>query len=591
MLKRMLEQLSIKKKIQSIIFLCIFFVSLTSLVCFHFISKAYEKSLYQSVSNSLSYSSENILERINNINMLSDLILSDQTIQDYLTRIQNSSSASELSINYELIYRKLINYLFNFNSNNIMNISIIINPELTVSTSTYKQQYLTAQVRDSIVQNALKEDGTAVWITDFCDDYGLFLSRELKRTYALDLDTLGVLFISVNSAAMTEDAISYHSAADNGYLLMNQGHVIYKSPKLSEDDVSLLKTFDQGYQIIRLNHQNVFAVKNIIPGIGWDYISLVPYSTIIHTIRFTKTLCIAIMILCFCLTVITSTRLLTTLIYHFDLLVIKMKRFGSGDYKPDGTISDYQNRTDEIGILHRSFDSMVLKINTLIRENYTNEILKRDAQIKAMENQINPHFLYNTLDSINWLAKAIGAQDITKLTLALGKLLRVTLKDHNTPYTIEKEIQVLDNYITIQRLRYGKRLDCQISIPEEFFPYVIPKLTIQPLLENAIHYGLEEISEVCHITVSAREDQGDIIIEVRNNGSSFDDDLINKLKTGLAYPHGHGIGLINISQRLELTYGPAYHLRLYNDEDIAAGEEYAIAQIRIPIHSIEKGDV
>ena len=591
MLNRMLEQLSIKKKIQTIIFLCIFLVSLTSLICFHIISKAYERSLYESVSNSLSYSSENILERINNVDMLSDLILSDQAVQDYLTRIQNTDSPSELSTNYELLYRKLINYLFNFNSNHIMSISIIINPELTISTSMYKQQYLTTQIRDSIVQYALKEDGTAVWITDFCDDYGLFLSRELKKTYALDLDTLGVLVISIDSAAMTEDAISNHSAPDNRYLLLNQGHVIYKSPKLSKDDVSLLKTLDHGYQIIKLNHQNVFAVKNTIPGIGWDYISLLPYSTIFHTILITKSLCIIIMILCFCLTVLTSTRLLTMLIHHFDLLVIKMKRFGCGDYEPEGMISEYRNRTDEIGILHRNFDSMVLKINTLIRENYTIEILKRDAQIRAMENQINPHFLYNTLDSINWLAKAIGAQDITKLTLALGNLLRVTLKDHKTPYTIEKEIQVIDNYITIQRLRYGKRLDCRISIPESFFPYVIPKLIVQPLLENAIQYGLEENSEVCHITISAREDQGDIIIEVKNNGSSFDDDLINKLKTGLAYPHGHGIGLINISQRLELTYGPAYSLRLYNDEDIAAGEEYAIAQIRFPIHSMEKGDL
>ena len=587
---QILQKLSIKKKIQLIILFGILIVSLTAFICIHFISQSYEKLLYQSVSNSLSYSAGNISDKIDNIDLLSGLILSDQAIQDYLVNIETTDSSSELDSSCSQLYRSLINYLFSFDNSNIANISIQITPELSVSTSSYKQQKLPEAVTNALVTQALEADGVNLWVTDYCDEYGFFLVRELKQTYALKLDTLGVLMINVDSNKMVEDAISYNSANDNLYLLLDENHTIYQSPQLLKADKERLRNLPSGYQILSLNKQTMFAVRDTIIDLGWDYISLVPYNSIIDTARFTKSICLIVIILCLILTFFISTGLLTTLTYHIDLLIRRMKRFEDGSYEADPHRTEYQRREDEIGMLHQSFDSMAKKIDTLINENYKNEILKRDAQIKAMENQINPHFLYNTLDAINWRSIAIGAEDITKITLSLGSLLRITLQNSEDSYTIAKEVKVLENYITIQKLRYGERLDYHLTIPDEYMACEIPKLTLQPLLENAVHYGLEENSEICHIVITARRDQKDLLIEVKNNGSAFEEDLLEKIESGKLQPKGHGIGLVNISRRLELTYGPAYHLKLYNDIDLTIGEEYAIAQVRLPLSRIQKGE-
>ena len=264
-----------------------------------------------------------------------------------------------------------------------------------------------------------------------------------------------------------------------------------------------------------------------------------------------------------------------------------MRRFGSGCYKRTDNDYDYSHRKDEIGLLHTNFDSMAQKVDTLIEENYVNELLKKEAQIKSMESQMDPHFLYNTLDSINWRAKAMGAKDISQITTSLGNLLRVTLSKKNNIFTIREELCVLENYITIQKLRYQKRLQYCLDIPEELLDCEIPKLTIQPLLENAVRYGLEEISETCFISVCAQDQGETITIEVKNNGSYFEEGLLDKLLSQEILPHGLGIGIINIHKRLQLTYGSQYGLRFYNMEDDLTGEEYAIAQVIMPKRKIE----
>ena len=132
---------------------------------------------------------------------------------------------------------------------------------------------------------------------------------------------------------------------------------------------------------------------------------------------------------------------------------------------------------------------MVEKINTLINENYINELLKKEAQIKAMESQMDPHFLYNTLDSINWRARMIKSEEISQITTALGNLLRLSLGNNSRDFTLRQELTIVDNYIIIQKIRYQKRLDFSVDIPESLLDIPIPKFTLQPLLENAIRYG------------------------------------------------------------------------------------------------------
>ena len=247
-------------------------------------------------------------------------------------------------------------------------------------------------------------------------------------------------------------------------------------------------------------------------------------------------------------------------------------------------------RQDEIGLLYKNFDTMVEKINTLINENYINELLKKEAQIKAMESQMDPHFLYNTLDSINWRARMIKSEEISRITTALGNLLRLSLGNNSRDFTLRRELTLVDNYIIIQKIRYQKRLDFSVDIPESLLDIPIPKFTLQPLLENAIRYGLEESSETCYITITSRTEDGTLILKIMNTGSSFEENFMEKLLDGEIQPHGFGIGILNIHKRIQMTYGSAYGLRLYTIEDEETYEECAAAEIRIPCTQKEESN-
>ena len=274
-----------------------------------------------------------------------------------------------------------------------------------------------------------------------------------------------------------------------------------------------------------------------------------------------------------------TVHLILTLFYRFDRLISNMKSFGDGKYQIPEISQDYSE--DEIGLLYKSFDAMVEKINLLIQQNYVNELLKKEAQIKAMESQMDPHFLYNTLDSINWRARMIKSEEISQITTALGGLLRLSLGKNSQDFTLHQEMDLVNNYITIQKLRFQRRLDFRAEIPEELMELPIPKFTIQPLLENSIHYGLEESSELCRITIQCHIEKAHVYIDITNTGSSFEKDFMKKLLTGEIQPHGFGIGILNIHKRLQMTYGEEYGLNCYTIKENF--EECAVAQIHIPL--------
>lgn len=584
-----LKSLSLKKKFELIVLFCLCLITTVSFLCFHFLSKAYEKSLYYSVSNTLSYSADNIILKTNNIEALSELILGDSNVQSSLStlRAKNPPSRQEQKALFETLYRSLSNCLFGYNGNsNITSITIQITDRLCVNTSTKSYSLLPDDVIAGLSEKAEASDGASVWVTDYADSYGVFLVKELKKTYALSLEPIGILIMQINMEDLTEQNSPYLNSDDSSYVLTDGSHILYQNGSFSEKISEALNQLSGGYQIVTIDRKKVFAVKQEIYGVGWNCYSLVPYNSIFQTSQFAKYICIIVFLICLTITFLLGSRLMSTQIYYIEMLVQKMKFFGRGKYHPSDFPQFASKRADELGLLHRSFDSMVDKINKLVFDNYTNEILKRDAQIKAMENQINPHFLYNTLDTINWRARAIGADDIMKISQSLGNLLRITLKDPNTaePYTVATELDVLNCYITIQKQRYGKRLDFEIHISEIYLSYEIPKLLLQPLLENAIYYGLEENPDICHISVTAVQNEEYLVFRVQNTGSSFEEDLLNKLADNIILPHGNGIGLLNIDRRVKLTYGNSYGLKLYNRQDFETNEEYAIAELYLPLN-------
>jgi len=568
-----IRKLSLKKKIRAITFICIALLASVSFLIIFLISSAYKKVLYQSAASTLSYSSRELEFSLMNIDTMADMIMGDTAIQKNLSLLASTNAAVLRAPAAQGLYTSLNEYYFNFRKSQIRYMSLYQN---NFSTHTYQATInrLPDHVTKDLIAQAEAAHGATVWVTDYAPEYGLFMVKELRQIEFLKLDSIGVLVINVDIQTLMNRATATGQTLEQAhYLLHNRGNLIYNSDLLNKEGydaaLSLVASTPDRYGLLKRDKEELFYVHNTLPELGWDYICTIPYGSIADSLAVSRNMCLTITVLAIMLSVFLSSRLTDSITRHFDVLVTKMHNFGDGNYIHMVPNHDYDDRTDEIGILHTQFDLMVDQVNELIRSNYLNELLRKDAQFKALESQMNPHFLYNTLESINWRAKALGARDISSMAESLGTLLRITLDQKTKQLPLYRELEVVQCYMIIQKFRYEERLQYDIIAPDHLLQYEVLKLTLQPLVENAIRYGLEENTETCRVQIIAEAQEQHLYLYVKNNGSYFDDDLLVKLKAQQVTPHGFGIGLLNIHERMQITYGDDYGLTLYNEEELA----------------------
>lgn len=564
---------SLNRKILSItIFVNILMMSIASVLGTSVLVRNSNKLLYQSMANVLTYSANDISNDLNAIARMSDMILADDTIQKQLTIIKDSTETESRAIAYQRLYTTIQKYYFQFKSNHIAYISLY-NDYFTISSYVNNKNALPKDALSSLIETAKEKEGRQMIITNYCTEYGLFFSRAIRKVQHLELDFLGTLNICVDMDRLVSSSLDYNDSYRNYvYLIFDDNRLMYSSDEFTpEATAKIKKDLTSDYKVLNIDGTKYFAIHSTIPDYNWDYIYIVSYDTIQSSLNTSYLLFFLLMILGFLISCLLLNITIRNITIHFQKLICKMQTFRGYDYAIDATNSSYSyaERTDEIGILHRQFDSMATEIKELIQVNYVKELLMKDAQIKALETQINPHFLYNTLESINWRAKAIGEQTISNMVESLGNLLRMTLSETLEHYTLAQELKFVSCYMTIQNIRFDDRLHFHINIEESVSNTMIPRLTIQPLIENSIQYALEEITEDCHIYLTALRNGANVNIYVKNNGSQFEDNLLEKLADKTIKPHGLGIGLININNRLKLTFGGAYGLDLKNEQEMA----------------------
>ena len=193
-------------------------------------------------------------------------------------------------------------------------------------------------------------------------------------------------------------------------------------------------------------------------------------------------------------------------------------------------------------------------------ENVREQKQKRKSELQALQAQINPHFLYNTLDSIIWMAESGKNEEVVQMTSALAKLLHQSISNEDEIVTVEREIEYTRNYLAIQKLRYRDQLEYIIDIDEEVLHRKIVKLVIQPLVENALYHGIKNKRGKGKITVRGYEKEDHIYLEVADNGIGMDEEELGQLQEKLKgeTPNDRGFGLGNVNERIQLNYGPEY---------------------------------
>ena len=237
--------------------------------------------------------------------------------------------------------------------------------------------------------------------------------------------------------------------------------------------------------------------------------------------------------------------------------------------------------SEELTVLGTEFNEMLDRIQAMAEEELQNKMLVERTEFKMFQAQINPHFLYNTLESITWMVEAQENEAAVRMISELAKLLRVSLSRGKTIIPIKDELQHSRSYMNIQLARYKERFKTEFRIEEEIENCCIVKLVIQPILENAIYYGVGNMDEDDDgmIIVSGKKKDEDILITIEDNGMGMREEVLENILTDNSKvpKHGSGVGVINVHSRIRLMFGEEYGLSIESEPD-----EGTRVTIRIP---------
>lgn len=227
------------------------------------------------------------------------------------------------------------------------------------------------------------------------------------------------------------------------------------------------------------------------------------------------------------------------------------------------TLPQRTKSRDEIGLLVTQFNQMSQKIMQLVEENTKMEENKREMEIKMLKSQMNPHFLYNTLNTIKWMAIMKGEDSIVDCTTALGDLLQPLYRDNRTFWSLENEKNYIVSYGKIMNYRYGEKVSLRMDFGEVLYDAKIPKFVLQPIVENAFLYGVSEKEENTIITITAWQEAEDLFLRISDNGEGLEEEKLTELRDSLhETQETNHIGISNVHQRIQLLYGPSYGLEI-----------------------------
>lgn len=238
------------------------------------------------------------------------------------------------------------------------------------------------------------------------------------------------------------------------------------------------------------------------------------------------------------------------------------KKAGKGDFT---VRAELENGDEEFKELGEGFNQMVERIGNLVEDIRVEQLNLRATEQKLLQAQINPHFLYNTLDAIIWLAEANQKEQVIMMVTSLSDFFRTTLSNGKDYITVQEEESHIRSYLQIQRFRYQDILEYEIDIPSELYQYQILKLTLQPLVENALYHGIKNKRGMGHILVTGREKDGKLIFTVKDNGMGMTKERLKQVRREINQDvRGNiepaGFGLYNVAQRIRLNYGTDYDL-------------------------------
>jgi len=400
------------------------------------------------------------------------------------------------------------------------------------------------------------EAGFIALVRDFKD-----MNQYDRRIGVLRIDIAKDSLIDIlNKANPTSNSVTYLInserlivAASNDGLMENYGLVDKIPEEMGYIGVEQANALHRG--IIR--EEKAYYMRQKVKQTDWTMVTVTPFSDFYDDVDRMRSL-IACMVLVLVVAVFCIGYLLiSTVVRRIYRLVDGMQKIKKGNY----TIHIDNSSKDEIGILIDNFNDMIRRTNELLNEKYEMGKELKSAELKALHSQINPHFLYNTLEMINWLGYGNKPEEIHSVVVSLSKYYRLTLNSGRELLRIEEELKHVGYYLMIEEKRFSGKFSYDINVPAELYDYVIPKITLQPLIENALLHGiLERRDRTGTILIRGREEKDHILLLVIDDGIGMETSEIDYILNENIGTNKSGYGIRNVDRRIRLMFGEEYGL-------------------------------
>lgn len=384
---------------------------------------------------------------------------------------------------------------------------------------------------------------------------------------------VGLIAVEANISNMETQVAELDRVTRGTSLIVDEkGKVIYDSDqKLLTKDISQTPLFRSAQGAAGSFYDTVSGKErlNIYSSsskTSWKVIISIPVDELTRDVKLTRNATLAATLIIIVLALFISIVLSFALTKPLTQMIQLMKRVQGGDLDVNFRVK----RRDEIGLLGHQFNRMLARIRQLIQDIYRIEEQKKEAELHALQSQINPHFIYNTLESIRMTAEINDDVEAADMISILGKLLRYSTSELSGRTTMKQELLYVRNYVELLGCRYPGRFVLQIDVPEELDHYSIIKLVFQPIIENAAYHGLDDSKEHMHLSISCEITSQKLLFHIRDDGCGMEQATLDKLNDDLKRESppkksiNGGIGMKNVHQRLQLNYGAAYGIEVFS---------------------------
>jgi two-component system sensor histidine kinase YesM len=551
------------------------FVFITGLFSYLLASDQLQQNAFTSISDTVSQTQSFLNDKLTDVVTSLTILDGDSDFSDIMVRTDNP--AYVLQSDDYLLLNKALNRAF---------------PDRALIASTllyynynrpafYRKDDLTAQVRISLEPYKLRQatDPTSVihWQTLHTDPIAESLNKStggkvvsLYKLLGKDVDhSKGIILFNIKDSFF-QTILSNPTISNNGYLCLvsEDGLISYKKIttkydiKDSELQTSILSTRQASGQMTITNDygKDMLVVYDTLRINKWKIAAVVPKDELLNKVSYIKYLSLAVMLILFVIVIFFSNFLANIITKPIIQLTRKINTIEEGNLN----IEFKELPQNEIGVLNRGIRDMIQRIKHLLIQVEEEQEKKRSAELAALQFQIRPHFLYNTLYSIKQLVEMGEKKEASQMVSALADFFRISISKGSEMIPVAQEIEHIHHYFTIQQMRYGDSFSYEMNFDPDMLDCTIVKLTLQPLVENAIYHGMKQIRTKGRIRIEGFIQGEDCVIRVVDNGAGMSADQLEHINQSLSEKSsgekGTGLGIGNVHQRLQLNYGLSYGL-------------------------------